>query len=750
VKHAKNIAIGAALFTLVGIGCSDDSSGPLGNVDALIILQRPKRNDGGDIFQYTSYVPGARLIKLEPPTANGKITELCCSAAGAEFQQMDIMAYDLSFDAKSVVFSARLATQQSYGLFLLNLQDGSVTQLATDPARDYVSPLFLPGDKIFFVANDVVEQGAPQFQDEYERGTTTQVGRINVDGTGLELGARNLSHRAHPSLASDGRVIMTEWRHLGPVNEGDLVFINSDMTAVREAYGREGTGFANSYLKAREISPGRMIAIATSRDRTLQAGVLLDVRLGFPSTSDGILRADDQMSEAHASSVSLTPDVPSDRTPSANTIGRYYDAFALNAKEKPDLLVSWADGPVESGVLAMAGVDAVFGVYLYDSENQQRHPILLDQDMWTIFARPLQARTAPPIASSAIDPKLGGAGLIGSMNVYDSTLHTFNPGEVYGVRIMEGFSSEGGGPRMFGTTMFEGHANLGMSLVQSDGSWMANVPANIPIHLQAVDVYGMSLFNEPVWISVRAGESRVCGGCHEDRAKTTVIDPGLTMAFHTIKAAMSATPRQQRIATDADLANASLITTGMSNQATLDGTDKLVGIAWDKAVQPIFSTNNRCTSCHDGTANAMNPSYQVVDPTTGAVVFSFTFDLTNRPVTIPSTTDGPQTYPASYVSIAGLDMEAIQRLMLMITGDTAAAAGYAEPMNSRGSAIIQKLNPLQVYPAPTTQRAFGTSPHSVAQGYPELTQAEFLRLILAIDNGLNYYTRENSPGGLHD
>jgi hypothetical protein len=294
---------------------------------------------------------------------------------------------------------------------------------------------------------------------------------------------------------------------------------------------------------------------------------------------------------------------------------------------------------------------------------------------------------------------------------------------------------------MFGTSMFEGHANIGLARVQTDGSWMANVPANVPVHLQAVDVYGMSLFNEPVWISVRGGESRVCGGCHEDRAKTTVIDPGLTMAFHDIKSAMSATPRQQRVATDIDLGNANLITTGMTAQQTLDATDKLVGMAWDKAVQPMF--NGRCTGCHDGTPGPANPSYQIVDPATNTVVFAFTFNLTATPVMIPGT-EGPQTYPASYVSIAGVDMEAVERLHLMITGDYKT---YAEPMNSRGSLIVQKLNPMQVYPAPTTQRAFTTTAHSVdagGVGYSELTQAEFLRLILAIDNGLNYYARENS------
>jgi hypothetical protein len=93
-------------------------------------------------------------------------------------------------------------------------------------------------------------------------------------------------------------------------------------------------------------------------------------------------------------------------------------------------------------------------------------------------------------------------------------------------------------------------------------------------------------------------------------------------------------------------------------------------------------------------------------------------------------------------------MEAIERLHLMVTGTYKT---YAEPMNSRGSIIVQKLNPMQVYPQPSAQRAFTTTAHSVdagGTGYPELSPAEFLKLILAIDNGLNYYARENST--MHD
>ena len=228
MKHQiHSIALAAALLsTLGGIGCGGGDggdTGPLSSINSLVILQRPKRNDTGDIFQYTSYVAGARLVQLEPPTADGKLTTLCCDKAGPEYAKIDISSYDISFDAKTIVFSGKLDSNQTYGLFLLQLADGSVTQIATDPMRDFVSPIFLPANKIMFTSNAIVEAGAPQHRDEYERGTTIQLGRINIDGTDEELGARNLSHRTAPTLASDGRIVFTQWDHLGEKNEGNLM-----------------------------------------------------------------------------------------------------------------------------------------------------------------------------------------------------------------------------------------------------------------------------------------------------------------------------------------------------------------------------------------------------------------------------------------------------------------------------------------------------------------------------------------------
>lgn len=715
LAHVLPVAL-AGLMTVPS--CSSEGGGALGDVKSLIFLQRPKRNETGDIFQYTSYRAGARLVELTPPTADGELKVLCCDGIPG-FEKADISGYDLSFDASQVVFSGKLDGNQRYGLFVLTLADGQVEQLRTDPQRDYVSPIFLPGNKIMFTTNAVVEAGAPQHVDEYNRGVTLQLGIINTDGSNEVLGPRNLSHRVFPTLLHDGRVMITQWDHVGPMNAGHLQTVRPDMTNLQEAFGKESTGITNSYLKAREISPGRVIAIGTSRDRTLQSGALLDIRLGKVVTSDGVVRADVDRSEANASYKIHSANVPLGREPSSSTVGRYYDAFPLNAKEFPDLLVSWSDGTVESETLAAAGLSANFGVYLYDTKAQVRKPIWDDPEMWDLFARPLRSRPAPSeIPAAAPNGLDSNAFLIGSMDVYKSSIANFEPGSIYGVRVMEGFSSEEGFPRNFGNTMFEGNAQLGISKVQSDNSWLALVPPNIPIRLQVIDKFGMSLQNEPVWFSGRPGEAAVCGACHEDRARTPNINPGITEAFAVGPTRMMlGMPRAQR-------------------QSTNYSRDGIIGVPWNLALQPIFDA--KCIGCHDGSVSDANPSYTITDPRSGAQV-TWRFDLRGREVNLALGETMLEGYTASYFSLVGPDPEAIERGNLMVSGNFKV---YMRPTDARGSEVIRKLNPVQQFPENAGVRAFATAPHSQGR-YDELTPSEFYRLILAADMGANFYSREN-------
>ena len=75
------------------------------------------------------------------------------------------------------------------------------------------------------------------------------------------------------------------------------------------------------------------------------------------------------------------------------------------------------------------------------------------------------------------------------------------------VRVIEGFSSEAAkGVSMFGLTMDEGAAVLGEAQVYADGSWLAEIPPYIPVHLQPIDKFGLSLRNQRTWIQGMPGE----------------------------------------------------------------------------------------------------------------------------------------------------------------------------------------------------------------------------------------------------
>ena len=245
---------------------------------------------------------------------------------------------------------------------------------------------------------------------------------------------------------------------------------------------------------------------------------------------------------------------------------------------------------------------ANFGVYLYDTEHLQRHPILDDPDMWDIFARPLAAaHRAAGHRLGRPTPSLDGQALIGAMNVYESSSTRSTPGEVYGVRIMEGFSSEEGFPRDVRHDDVRGPREPRRRAASPrTASWLATVPANVPLHLQTVDIFGMSLVQRARVVLARApAKSRVCGGCHEDRAE----DDGHQPRHHARRRDRPDGCSRHRAARQAHVVGRRPREPDLI--APTHRLDKLFGMAWDKAVQPIFDA--KCVSCHDGTPQRRQP-----------------------------------------------------------------------------------------------------------------------------------------------
>jgi hypothetical protein len=732
-RTAARIGLLATGIAASGACSKNNSPGPVpADVTSIMFLQRMPRTDTGNVFDYTSYVPGGRLVTLTPPSADGKLAVL---TSDPMFANADIMSYDLSFDAKSVVFSAKLSDGDRFHLYSMNLDGTSLMQL-TNGDDDYVYPIYVPGQKILFMTSKSVEPDANQFRDEYERQTTAQVGTVNIDGTGETLGPRNVSHRVAPTLLPNGRVVYTEWRHMGMVNDGHLRMMNEDMTGQREAFGGEkgGEGLTNSYLKARFIqtttlpdgSPNyQMIAIGTSRDRTLQAGKLLLINLNG--------------SELNSQGIDLTRFVPGGREPSALGVGRYYDAEVIGNPNDQNFLVSWADGPVESEILALANSNANFGLYTFDAKSQVRSPIFDDPKYWDILARPIKQRAEPAPSSSPIS---GTSTTVGALNVYNTSLTPIPAGSVVKVRLIEGFSGEEG-IRTFGTTEFDGQSLYGEVPINPDSSFAAKVPGNVPFHMQVIDKFAMSIVNESIWISGRAGEQRFCGGCHENRTATTLIAPGVQE--NVLRGAVNLdVPRPQRVSTNYTYGN-------------------VRGVPWDLAIQPALTA--KCAGCHDGDASKPgNPSYTVTDMTTMSSQ-TFTFNLTGAklPVTVGEKMTGDFTQ--SYISLMGLG-EILGDDVVQITGDIAAKDGYVSAGSAHDSTVIQMMSPPQQFPATdlntrafatamdvsaatkaaaTTCAAAGTWPcvHPTEVGGQGLTADEFYRLILSIDMGGQFFSREN-------
>jgi hypothetical protein len=177
--------------------------------------------------------------------------------------------------------------------------------------------------------------------------------------------------------------------------------------------------------------------------------------------------------------------------------------------------------------------------------------------------------------------------------------------------------------------------------------------------------------------------------------------------------------------------------------------DKVMGVPWDKALQPIFDAH--CVACHDGSAGAANPSYSLTD-LTDMTMFSFTFDLTGKPVQL-NFGEQMYTYSASHVSMMGPSMALREKQVMVTTGQLKT---YVEPGAAHNSVVIQMLNPPARYPVvDLTDRAFAGKPvhpaevgtyngHNGADAQFQLSADEIYLLELMADNGGQFFSRENA------
>jgi hypothetical protein len=747
------LPVGHALTAGCGTdGPADNSAG----VGAILFIKRVHTTEGpngpavnvaggnGQVLDYERYVPGGQLVMLSPPRPSGSLKVIT-----SDFPTADFNGADVSFDGRQAVFSMKRDESDHYHIYTAQLTEGGDGKFEihqrTGGAHDDINPIYIPGGRIAFVTNEMYTQMGTR-ADEYNHGRgVTQLATISVEGGDADrrLASQNLSHTVAPWMRFDGKIGYSRWEHLGGVNDVKLFAANPDGTQMLGLAGQHAKP-SNSLFSVREYEPNVMIGIATSRERTIHAGAL--VKIDVRNQTDPVcldVKVLDKggrpcVDEENAKFEILTPDVPTGMGPSP--VGRYREPSTL-----PDgrILVSWADGAVND-LSEQSVTPPDFGVYIFDPVTKKNQLLYNDRNTWELNALPIVARTEPPLIRDVVGPNTdpGTPVRIGSVDITKTSLTDNVKGAQFGdqgvplgealkqatkVRIIEGFSSEGAkNVTMFGLTMDEGAAILGEADVNPDGSWLAEIPPFVPVHLQPIDKYGLSIRNQRLWIQGMPGEDRRCIGCHEQRSGIGAPSRG-----------QNPTVAEQR--------QAQQFLAPIGDRLELPWAMKqeyLAGVVPKVLIQNIL--DQKCVQCHSGGAN---------DPFAGRT-YQMTMALpnagTSQTFTIPyldlSSAEIPvvydrmeASYPKSYVSLffpAAMEME-------MGMGSTMQGEKpplWAIPNNARESAMIKKLN----VRAPDGSFAYGNPTLHPEDKGVTLTDAERLALIQSIDVGGQFYARQNT------
>lgn len=761
---ASNLSLGTsallgALAVLTGCGTTEKPSDVGVQIDRVsqivyAVRQHTVVEDGkveqidvaggmGQVMDYGRYVPGGRLELRNLSTGE---TENIIEG----YETADVSSVDLSFDATKVLFTMKRDASDQYHVYWAGLTRGDdgkfpITQLTFGPYDDQQA-IWAPGDRIVFTTNQAYTDMGTR-ADEYNHArVVTQLASITLGGGDADrkLCSQNLSHTITLFSMQDGRVGFSRWEHLENVNDVKLMAMNPDCTQMIGVSGQFGKP-GNSLVQFIESqTPYVFYGIVTNRENTIQAGSLVKLDARYTQDLDKL----DMEKTSEEAFEMLTPAVPVGDD--ASPVGRYRSPAVL-----PDgrLLVTWASGEVnELNELSLTPPD--YGVYVYNAETRQNELVVNYDKSWELYAKPVVARDTPQIISSRQNmADASQPAVFGSIDVKQSSLYARHKNTVGGaqfaegtsldealkgavkVRIIEGFSSEAAtGATMFGLTMAEGAALIGEAKVEADGSWLANVPPYVPMHLQAVDEFDLAIRNETTWIQGMPGEDRVCGGCHEDRTQPSLPGgQGVTIARGRGPEDFLV-PVLER--TEYPWAGANTAGNPNEIQALLDA---------------------KCVSCHNEKTNGDKPQeFYEVKAANMATGTSYDYmiprlDLSSRPITV---TYDRQTHawPASYVSIfypSAMEMEMGRGAE--VTGTVPPKWGV--PSDARHSALIEKLNITSELDSTKFAWPLGEAfslgdiaggtrtDHAALAG---LTRDEVRMLIRAFDMGGQYFARQNT------
>jgi hypothetical protein len=551
VNRATYVVIGLSMAwaaVLCAVGAAEPAANPgrpdcLRDFDQLLFVKRFTYTSNHYYTEYinSQWTPGGNLCLLD--LATGSVREQVPQLQGGVFER-----FDLSFDARRVVFAWKASAQVGYRIFEIGL-DGTGLRQLTFPqpdeeelvrryrvfphyhhGTDDMHPCYLPDGGIAFISTRCQYGILCDAPDDF---TTTVLYRMDADGGNLRRLSNSSVSEASPVMLPDGRIMYTRWEYIdkGAVSVKCLWAMRPDGTASAEIYGND-IALPPTLIYGRPIPgvPNRYVVLGTPH--CPQNGIGTVIRLDMNRD----IRSRDPMTY-------LTPDVDIQAEPGfafregngpwrhdPEGRGRLFkDPYPLS--ECQFLVAHKPAGPAWNDAKA-------YGLYLLDEQGRTtlvyRDPAI---SCWLPY--PVKPRPVPPVVTSQRDPQLAAAkrALCTVTDVYRG-LKDVPRGTIKHIRVLEQIPRPWAARRRWdGDCYDQQHAcitkdtHLGLKVqhgvvpVEDDGSARFVVPAEANVFLQLLDANYLAVQTERTFVNYMPGETRSCVGCHETPNQTAVSGP---------------------------------------------------------------------------------------------------------------------------------------------------------------------------------------------------------------------------------
>ncbi len=496
--------------------------------------------------------PGGNIYRMVFDASNTLITNVnLTNLPGTD----DAMNPSVSLDGTKVVF-ARKQPGQNWKVWEINI-DGSGLRQITTGSGDDIQPYYLPWDPQYPTDPQAAEparageggigfvSNRAGFRDEYEASTTLSLHVCDANGSNLRQIEFNPSHDVHPFLHSSGVTLFTRWEHNEHQGHNFMplfAICASDWrvggTNLFGAFGEHNTGPGNSLHEPAEdfnfsamsphgvVEKGWVIARGSMRDDAGGSIVgPLYPKLETPHAGVNIIMQGDNDSMRGEMRETAVITSVTFRTPRSMLGGVYAVSVAtLTASTQ-----TFNEINMTTSTTRIYGDFKVQTFVLTGTRTATSWNDLLPWEAGFNLdeVTPVLVKQTPPRIGKPID-RTKNTGVFTSGNITerqaDGQPLGFTADDISAVRFIRALQFSQG-------TVDTGRrtdAGIATQLIgdvptRSDGSWAAEVPAEVPIQFELLDKTGRVKVAHKPWVQVMRGETMRCVGCHANHSQAAKV-----------------------------------------------------------------------------------------------------------------------------------------------------------------------------------------------------------------------------------